>query len=80
MPEKNKIYEVLISDYTAEGQGVAKIEGCAVFIPNAICGEQVRQGAKHLCCNKQYKTTVAKTGSYRHESKNTASVILKSMV
>ena len=39
---KNKIYEAVISDYTAEGQGVAKIEGCAVFIPNAICGERVR--------------------------------------
>ena len=38
---KNQIYEAVISDYTAEGQGVAKIEGCAVFIPNAICGEKV---------------------------------------
>ncbi len=41
MLEKNKIYEAVISDYTAEGQGIAKIEGCAVFIPNAICGEKV---------------------------------------
>ena len=39
---KNQIYEAVISDYTAEGQGVAKIEGCAVFIPNAICGERIR--------------------------------------
>ena len=38
---KNQIYEAVISDYTAEGQGVAKIEGCAVFIPNVICGEKV---------------------------------------
>ena len=44
MLEKNKIYETTICDYTAEGQGVAKIEGCAVFVPNAIVGEtcQVR--------------------------------------
>ena len=42
MLEKNKIYEATISDYTAEGQGVAKIEGCAVFIPNAIAGEICR--------------------------------------
>ena len=44
MLEKNKIYEAVICDYTAEGLGVAKIEGCAVFIPNAIVGEvcQVR--------------------------------------
>jgi len=39
MLEKNKIYEAVICDYTAEGQGVAKIDGCAVFIPNAIAGE-----------------------------------------
>ena len=36
---KNQIYEALITDYTAEGQGVAHIEGCAVFIPNSIAGE-----------------------------------------
>ena len=39
---KNQIYEAEICDYTAEGQGVAKIEGCAVFIPNAIFGEKVK--------------------------------------
>ena len=37
---KNQVYEAIITDYTAEGQGVAKIEGCAVFIPNAIRGEK----------------------------------------
>ena len=40
MLEKNKIYEATICDYTAEGSGVAKIEGCAVFVPNAIAGER----------------------------------------
>ena len=39
---KNQIYEAVICDYTAEGQGIAKIEGCAVFIPNAIAGERCR--------------------------------------
>ena len=39
---KNQIYEAVITDYTSEGQGVAHIEGCAVFIPNAIAGEKVR--------------------------------------
>ncbi len=42
MLEKNKIYECVISDYTAQGQGIAKIDGCAVFIPNAIVGERCR--------------------------------------
>ena len=36
---KNQVYEAVTSDYTSEGQGVAKIEGCAVFVPNAIAGE-----------------------------------------
>ncbi len=39
---KQQIYETTITDYTSEGQGVAHIEGCAVFIPNAIAGERVR--------------------------------------
>ena len=38
---KNQIYEAVIDDYTAEGQGVAHVEGCAVFVPNAIAGERV---------------------------------------
>jgi len=42
MLEKNKIYEATIVDYTAEGQGIAKVEGCAVFVPNAIAGERCR--------------------------------------
>ena len=39
---KNQIYEATVTDYTAEGQGVAHVEGCAVFLPNAIAGERVR--------------------------------------
>ncbi len=39
---KNQIYEAEITDYTTEGQGVAHIEGCTVFVPNAIAGERVR--------------------------------------
>ncbi len=42
MLTKNEIYEAAICDYTSEGQGVAKIDGCAVFIPNAIYGEKCR--------------------------------------
>lgn len=39
---KNQIYEAIIEDYTADGQGVAKVDGCVVFIPNAIAGEKCR--------------------------------------
>ena len=42
MLEKNKQYEAVVTDYTAEGQGVAHVEGCAVFLPNAIAGERYR--------------------------------------
>lgn len=42
MLTKNAVYETVIEDYTAEGQGVAHIDGCAVFIPNAIAGERVQ--------------------------------------
>lgn len=38
---KNQIYEAVITDYTAQGQGIAHVEGVAVFIPNAIAGERV---------------------------------------
>ena len=40
MLEKNSVHETTIVDYTAEGQGIAKIDGCAVFVPNAIVGEK----------------------------------------
>ena len=39
---KNQIYETVVTDYTAEGQGVAHVEGCAVFVPNAVAGERIR--------------------------------------
>ena len=39
---KNQIYETTICDYTAEGQGIARVDGCVVFIPNAIVGERCR--------------------------------------
>ncbi len=42
MLNKNEIYEALVTDYTTEGQGIAHIDGCAVFIPNAIAGEKLR--------------------------------------
>ena len=42
MIEPGKQYEAVISDYTADGQGIAKIQGCAVFVPNAIAGEVCR--------------------------------------
>ena len=42
MLKKNEIYETVAEDYTAEGQGVCRVEGCAVFVPNAIAGEKYK--------------------------------------
>ena len=42
MLTKNEIYEAQIVDYTSEGQGIAKVDGCVVFVPNAIAGEVCR--------------------------------------
>lgn len=40
--EKNKEYIVEIIDNGYEGEGIAKIEGFTIFIPNAIKGEKVK--------------------------------------
>ena len=56
MLEKGKIYEARIVDYTSEGQGIAKIEGCAVFVPNAVFGElcaiRIEKAAKTWAAGK----------------------------
>ena len=46
------IYTAEITDYTADGMGIAHVEGCAVFIPNAIFGEQYRIRIVHAGKNK----------------------------
>ena len=40
--EKNKEYIVDIVDNGFEGEGIAKIDGFTVFIPNAIKGEKIK--------------------------------------
>ena len=40
--DKGAVYEAEITDYTAEGLGVARVEGVAVFVPNAVAGETCR--------------------------------------
>ena len=39
MLKNGMIAETEITDYTADGQGVCRMDGCAVFVPNAIKGE-----------------------------------------
>lgn len=52
MPERNQIYETVVEDYTAEGLGVARIEGMAVFVPNAVAGERCRVRITHIGKNR----------------------------
>lgn len=40
--EKNKEYIVEIIDNGFEGEGIAKIDGFTIFIPNAIKGERIK--------------------------------------
>ena len=53
---KNAEYTVEITGYTAEGAGVARIDGCAVFVPCALKGEKLRvkilKTAKNFCYGK----------------------------
>ena len=50
---KNEIYTAEITGYTAEGAGVARIDGQVVFVPGALEGEEIRvkiiKVAKSLC-------------------------------
>ena len=45
---KGQVLEVDIDGYTSEGQGVAHVDGLAVFVAGAICGERVKIRIAHL--------------------------------
>ena len=59
MLEKNVVYEAVITDYTAEGQGIAHIEGITVFIPNAIAGERVLVQLERMGISGEFRVTEA---------------------
>ena len=40
--QKNEYYEGVITDITAEGNGVLRVEGFAVFVPGSAVGDQLR--------------------------------------
>ena len=43
-----QIHEVEFTGYSSEGEGVCRIEGCAVFVPNAIRGERCAVKITHV--------------------------------
>ena len=45
---------VQITGYSSEGLGVCRIDGCAVFVPNAICGEVCEDKVTHVSRNSAH--------------------------
>lgn len=50
--KKNELYDVLITGMTNEGNGVGKLDGYTVFIPDTAIGDYCR--IKLVKCNKTY--------------------------
>ena len=40
--QKNEIYETVITGMTAEGSGVCRVDGMAVFVPMTAVGDRLR--------------------------------------
>lgn len=68
--EKNKEYIVEIIDNGYEGEGIAKIDGFTIFIPNAIKGEKVKILILKVLSSHAFGKIVEiiKPSSYRVES------------
>lgn len=41
-PRKNQCYDLIIENYSSEGDGIARLDGMAVFVKGAIQGERCR--------------------------------------
>ena len=48
MLKKNEIYRAAVTGFTSEGLGVCRVEGCAVFVPNAVPGEEYDLRIVHI--------------------------------
>ena len=54
MLKVGQIERVEITGYSSEGMGVCRIEGCAVFVPNAIRGEVCDVKVTHVSRNSAH--------------------------
>ena len=54
MLKTGQIETVEITGYSAEGLGVCRIDGCVVFVPNAIRGERCRVKVTHVSANSAH--------------------------
>lgn len=48
MLKKNQIYRSTVSGFTSDGLGVCRVEGCAVFVPNAAPNEEYDLRIEHI--------------------------------
>ena len=48
MLKKNEIYRTVVSGFTSEGLGVCRVDGCAVFVPNAAPDEEYDLRITHV--------------------------------
>ncbi len=48
MLKKNEIYRATVTGFTSEGLGVCRVEGCAVFVPNAAPNEEYDLRIVHI--------------------------------
>lgn len=54
MLQKNQIYRASVTGFTSEGLGVCRVEGCAVFVPNAAPDEEYDLKITHVGKNAAY--------------------------
>ena len=54
MLKKNEIYRASVTGFTSDGLGVCRVEGCAVFVPNAAPDEEYDIRIEHIGKNAAY--------------------------
>ena len=59
MLNKNQLYRAAVSGFTSEGLGVCRVEGCAVFVPNAAPDEEYELRIEHIGKHAAYGKIVS---------------------
>lgn len=67
MLKKNELYRATVTGFTSEGLGVCRVEGCAVFVPNAAPNEVYDLRITHIGKSAAYGTieTIIKRSTQR---------------
>ena len=54
MLKKNELYRAAVTGFTSDGLGVCRVEGCAVFVPNAAPDEEYDLRITHVGKNSAH--------------------------